>query len=117
MLVVAAPEDSQPGTPLSEGPPPAYEEFGGAAEDHPSIEPDHPTPRALTHEELDYQGADLRSPITAVPVLPDEDEDDDGYAGWMDNAGGEEEDGEYEEQEPHQAAEQVSNRASPVKAA
>ncbi|KAF4985744.1 hypothetical protein FDECE_16348 [Fusarium decemcellulare] len=85
MLVVAAPDDSQPATP--------------SAEDHPSHQPwassDEQTladsgasqqPSTLTPESslVKDDDGDSTSPIEALPAASAVDDDDD-YSGWMDN--------------------------------
>ena len=102
MLVVEAPEDSRPGTPLAEDgstykqpwaadaetedSPEERNSFEHATEeqtreDHGRDSPDEHPSDDLDHH--DHEGS--HGPITAIPVVVDDDEDDDGYSGWMEN--------------------------------
>ncbi|KPM42277.1 hypothetical protein AK830_g4265 [Neonectria ditissima] len=88
VLVVAAPNDSEPGTPQTEDRP-NIPSWTGQASDEKTLadsEASQPTysmarkPMPTVKDE-----ADSNSPIEALPASSTPDDDDDDYSGWMDN--------------------------------
>jgi hypothetical protein len=92
MLVVAAPAESEPGTPVTEQSSafPSISQYSTRTETSRGADNNEFVSGITTPEREDHGVDD--GPITAIPVISSDgaEDDDDGYSGWLDNTGIEE---------------------------